>query len=71
MRRRPERRPTLWQRLRRLLGLGSGPEDPPPPDDEPALVPVGPPRRPRPSRAAALDLPDEPTDVDARGDVAR
>jgi hypothetical protein len=37
-----------------------------PPDEEPALVP----RRPRPSPNAgsvALELPDEPEDVDARG----
>jgi hypothetical protein len=45
----------------------------PPPDwsdEEPALVPVGPPRRPRPSSAVALELPEEPKDVDARGHEA-
>ena len=50
----------LWRRLKRALGLG-------PPDEEPALVPVGAPRRPLGSGAVALDLPDEPEDIDARG----
>jgi hypothetical protein len=69
--RRPQRKPSrkrLWTRVRRLLGLGHG--EPPPPDwsdEEPALVPVGPPRRPRPSSAIALELPEEREDVDARG----
>lgn len=66
----PERRPprrTLWQRLKRLLGIGPPPPDPPlPPDDEPSLVPVGPPSAPR-GGAAMLDQPREPEDVDARG----
>jgi hypothetical protein len=72
--RRPRRRPLrkrLWRRVRRLLGLGR--ELPPPPDwsdEEPSLVPVGPPRRPRPSSAAELELPEEPEDVDARGSEA-
>lgn len=59
----------LWSRVRRLLGLGMPPAEPPPHwgDEDPALVPVGPPRRPQPSSAIALEppLPDE--DVDAYG----
>lgn len=59
---------TAWNRVRKALGLGgSGPEPPPPPDEEPALVGAGPPKRPSPSGAAALDLPEEPIDTDARG----
>ncbi len=67
MRRWPLRR-RVWTRVQRLLGLG-GREEPPPDwsDEEPALVPVGPPRRPRPSSAIGLELPEEPEDVDARG----
>jgi hypothetical protein len=38
-----------------------------PPDEEDALVPVGPPRRPRPSSAVALELPLETEGVDAHG----
>jgi hypothetical protein len=38
-----------------------------PPDWEPALVPTGPPHRPRPSSSMALELPEEPDDVDAYG----
>ena len=61
------RRRGLWRRLKRALGLGP-PEPPPaPPDEEPALVPSGSPRRPLGSDAVALDLPEEPNDVDARG----
>jgi len=57
----------LWRRLKRALGLAP-PEPPPaPPDDEPALVPTGPPRHPLGSDAVALELPEEPDDVDARG----
>ncbi len=57
----------LWRRLKRALGLG--PPEPPaaPPDDEPALVPVGPPPHPLGADAVALDIPEEPDDVDARG----
>ncbi|MDX6438375.1 MAG: hypothetical protein QOF45_958 [Gaiellaceae bacterium] len=57
----------LWQRIKRALGLA--PPEPPaaPPDEEPALVPTGPPRRPRGSDTVALELPEEPNDVDARG----
>ena len=54
--------------MRRLLGLGRCEEGPPDwSDEEPALVPAGPPRRPRPSSAIALEFPEEPEDVDARG----
>ena len=61
------RRGGLWQRIKRALGLA--PPEPPaaPPDEEPALVPSGPPRRPLGSGAVALELPEEPNDVDARG----
>ena len=68
-RRRPPLRKRLWARVRRMLG-GSPPPSGPPPDrgdEEPALVPVGPPKRPRPSSAVALEEPDEPDDVDAYG----
>jgi hypothetical protein len=66
------RRGGLWRRLKRALGLA--PPEPPaadPPDEEPALVPAGPPRGPLGSSGVALELPEEPEDVDARGrDVA-
>jgi hypothetical protein len=64
--RRAPRRRSLWQRLKRLLGLGPPDEPPAPPDDEPALVPAG----PRPTAgggAEALELQREPEEVDARG----
>ncbi len=66
-RRKPLRKP-LWTRVKRLLGVGRG-EEPPPDwsDEEPALVPVGPPRRPHPSSAVALELPEEPEDLDLYG----
>ena len=57
----------LWRRVKRALGLAPPPEPPPPPDDEAALVPSGPPRPPLGSDAVALELPEEPLDVDARG----
>ena len=65
---RPMRRWRLWRRVKRALGLA--PPEPPagePPDHAAALVPVGPPRRPLGSSGVALELPDEPDDVDARG----
>ncbi len=66
------RRYRLWRRIKRALGLA--PPEPPaadPPDDEAAFVPLGPPRRPLGSSGVALELPEEPQDVDARGrDVA-
>jgi hypothetical protein len=55
----------LWRRIKRVLGLAP-PEPPPPPDEEDALVPSGP-RRPSLEGGAALDLPEEPQDTDARG----
>lgn len=64
---------TAWNRIRKALGLGGGrgfEPPPPPPDEEPALVGAGPPKRPSPSSAAALDLPEEPLDTDARGHEA-
>jgi hypothetical protein len=73
-RRGPQRRPLkwrlieAWERAKRLLRLGRGGPDAPPDDPyEPALVPLGPPRRPRPSSAVELELPEEPDDVDAYG----
>ena len=62
------RRWRLWRRIKRVLGLA--PPEPPagePPDNSPALVPAGPPRRPLGSGAVALELPEEPQDTDARG----
>jgi hypothetical protein len=42
--------------------------EPPGPHEEKALVPIGPPRKPRPSSAVALPLPEpEIRDVDAIG----
>jgi hypothetical protein len=63
---------TAWNRVRKALGPGgSTPEPPPsPPDEEPALVGAGPPRRPSPSTAATLEIPEEPLDTDARGHEA-
>jgi hypothetical protein len=52
--------------VKRALGLAPPPDPPPPPDDEAALVPSGPPR-PLGSDAVALELPEDPQDVDARG----
>jgi len=62
------RRWRLWRRVKRALGLAP-PEPPPgePPDHAAALVPIGPPRRPLGSSGVALELPEEPHDVDARG----
>jgi hypothetical protein len=52
----------LWRRLRR--------KPPPiewrPPPDDPALVPTGPPKRPRPAGAVELPIPEpEPPPADA------
>ena len=62
----------FWRRIKRALGLA--PPEPPaadPPEEEPALVPSGPPRRPLGASGVALELPQEPQDTDARGrDVA-
>jgi hypothetical protein len=61
------RRGGLWRRIR--LALGLAPPEPPaaPPDEEASLVPTGPPRRPLGSSGVALELPEEPDDVDVRG----
>ena len=61
------RRGGLWRRIKRALGLA--PPEPPaaPPDEEPSLVPVGPPRRPLGSSGVVLELPEELQDTDARG----
>ena len=67
-RRPPSRLNKAWRRLRKAFGF-ERPEPPPePPDEEPALVGAGSPRRPSPSAAAALEVPEEPVDIDARGD---
>jgi hypothetical protein len=42
------------------LGGSERPPEPRWPDEEDHLVPVGPPRKPRPAAAAALELPTEP-----------
>ncbi len=57
----------LWRRIKRALGLA--PPEPPsaPPDEEPALVPTGGPRRPLGASGVTLELPEEPQDTDARG----
>jgi hypothetical protein len=57
----------FWRRLKQALGFAPPPEPPLPPDDEPALVPSGPPRRPLGESGVALELPEEPHDTDARG----
>jgi hypothetical protein len=57
----------LWRRIKRVLGLGPPPEPPqPPPEEHPAFVPSGP-RRPSLEGGAALELPEEPQETDARG----
>jgi len=63
----------LWRAARRFLGRADPPPAQPPPDEELDPVPVGPPRRPRPSTAAVLEPPHEPdaleypTETDAFG----
>ena len=66
---RREPRRSVWSRIKRLLGLGQEPPVPPPepPDEEPALVTAGRPRKPPPAGAVALEEPEPPEDVDARG----
>jgi hypothetical protein len=53
----------FWRAVRRRIP-GLRPSDPPPEDpwapEEYALVPVGPPRKPQPAAAAALEPPTEP-----------
>jgi len=64
---RKRRRRSLRRLMRRLFGRSSPPAPPEsPPDEESALVPLHP-RRPLGSGSVALELPDEPADVDARG----
>jgi hypothetical protein len=63
MTKRPGRFRRFWRAVRRRMpGLRSS--DPPPEDpwapEEHALVPVGPPRKPQPAAAAALEAPTEP-----------
>jgi hypothetical protein len=76
MKKRPGRLRRFWRATRRRIpGLrGSDPPEPRWPDEEDDLVPVGPPRRPLPGAAAALELPIDPdplvypTDTDAVGE---
>jgi hypothetical protein len=70
----PEVRATLRRVVRKLWPFGRRPpwrDDEWLEDDggEGALVPIGPPRRPRPSGAVALELPVEPIRTDARADA--
>ena len=75
MRSRPGRFRRFWRAIRRRIP-GLRPSDPPPEPwsgEEDALVPVGPPHKPRPAAAAALEPPTEPdplvypTETDAVG----
>ncbi len=65
-----------WAAVRSLFGRSEPPPEPPWLDDEPALVPLGSPRRPRPGAAAAVEPPAEPdpleypTETDAVGPLA-
>jgi hypothetical protein len=63
MTKRPGRLRRFWRTVRRRIP-GLRPSDPPSEDpwapEEDALVPVGPPRRPLPAAAAALEPPAEP-----------
>ena len=56
-----------WVRLKRRLGFGRPGGFWRGPDEEPALVRVGPPRRPLLSDGVALELPRQPDDTDAYG----
>ena len=58
----PIRRAWAFLRRRAARLLGHEPRELPPLDwgDEPALVPIGPPRRPLPAGAVALEIPTEP-----------
>jgi hypothetical protein len=76
MRSKPGRFRRLWRAVRkRIPGLrpSDPPEQPPWAPEEDALVPVGPPRKPLPAAAAALEPPTEPdplvypTETDAVG----
>lgn len=63
----------MWAIFRgRVPDYGAFEEEPPGPGDGPqkheALVPIGPPRKPRPSSAVALPVPDpDPESVDVVG----
>jgi hypothetical protein len=79
MRSRPGRLRRFWRAVRRRIP-GLRPSDPPPEPwsgEENALVPVGPPRKPLPAAAAALEPPTEPdplvypTETDAVGTELR
>jgi hypothetical protein len=61
------RRRGFWRRIKRALGLAPPEPLAAPPDEEPSLVSAGPPRRPLGSSGVALELPEEPNDVDAGG----
>jgi hypothetical protein len=62
MEKRPGRFRRFWRATRgRIPGLRSdAPPEPRWPDEEEDLVPVGPPRKPLPAAAAALELPADP-----------
>jgi hypothetical protein len=50
----------LWTAVRRVLRRPDPTSGPPWSDEDPALVPVGPPRRRPPAAGAALEPPTEP-----------
>jgi hypothetical protein len=77
MEKRPGRLRRFWRATRRRISGLRGSEPPAEqrwPDEEDDLVPVGPPRRPLPGAAAALELPTDPdplvypTETDAVGE---
>ena len=77
MEKRPGRLRRFWRATRRRIPGLRGSEPPPEPrwpDEEDDLVPVGPPRRPLPGAAVALELPVDPdplvypTETDAVGE---